>query len=165
MPALEIVTPLATFSAYLDVQRYLSRETHLTPFGFSAELDRRIDAIQRIDAVSYTTGGVAVVVNRVTYRSLRVIVDLRENYISIYGHRKRDYSCGRKAITDSARANIQAQIGEMLLEHAAEHLEPIRAGYLNQLFDSARQQVVASQKILDDCLRQLEVRKTAFRTP
>lgn len=156
MSALELVTPVATFRAYLNISTsFLQRD--LT-YGLAHNLDERINAIWTSGTVFYEAHDLSLVLDRVEYDWLYAIVDTRTCFISLYANRKGEYPYVL-TMSDAPCKKLKAQIGETLLAHAVGHINVMQAASVTHLFGNVRKQIADMQATLQVCLRELESRE------
>lgn len=155
MSAFELITPVATFRASLDVITSFYQDD-LYNFGY--EMEHRIKRIRGKQTVLYESRDISWIAHRVEYIHLHGAVNVSESSVHVSGQRKEDPSfCG--TMSRAARRSLKSQIGDLLLAHAVEHLPALQQYYLNQLFAKAREQLLQAQETLQRSLRYLEERE------
>jgi hypothetical protein len=148
-------TPVAAFTAYLDVSTSLYLERSAISFGIQHELQRRIKEIQECQTVIYDARDLSLVLYRVEYDTLRATVFPRQGRVWISGTRKGGYACWSN-MSDAARKALSAQVEGMLLNHAKAQIENMRQEALTVLFASIRREMTAMQANLQQRLQEVE---------
>jgi hypothetical protein len=161
MSGFDLVTPIATFHAYLDVSTYFPNANVLEPYWFSRAVDNQIKLLQKFDVVTYEVRNAPIVVNRNNYERLYAIVRVSINQVNVCG-----YSSGKRSsyrsMSESSRSKIESQIGQMLLTHATKNLEAMRYHYLCTFFDNIHQHISKAQASIQGCLSELEARRLSL---